>query len=81
MVSIPVGLPEQDFAEDEGCSKLMANIQVALDCAVLCRIEAKGSCVSFYFNKERKVCRLVLYPDATVNMGDARGWKKFVMKT
>ena len=42
-------------------------------------IEPKEWCVSFYFNAASRECRLVLYTDATVNMGDGGGWKKFVM--
>ena len=58
---------------------MVTNTEVALDCAVLCSSEPKEWCVSFYFNAASRECRLVLYTDATVNMGDAQGWKKFVM--
>ena len=77
---IPVGLPPEGFAENDGCSKLMDGIEVEIDCAVLCHNEPKDSCVTFYFNKARKECRLVLYTDATIDMGNARGWKKFIVK-
>ena len=48
-----------------------------LDCARVCNNEW---CVSFYFNDAKKECRLVLYTDATIDIGDARGWMKFVLK-
>ena len=78
-VSVPVGLAVDEFAEGDGCSKLISNIEVILDCAVFCHIEPKESCVSFYFNEAKKECRMVLYTDATINMGNAQGWKKFIL--
>ena len=78
-VSIPVGLLDVEFAAQE-CSKLLTEVKSKIECAVLCSNEPRDSCVSFYFSEARKQCRLVLYTDATINMGDARGWMKFVMK-
>ena len=77
-VAIPVGLPDVEFA-DGGCSKVITNVESEISCAVLCSSEPKEWCISFYFNAASRECRLVLYTDATVNMGDAQGWKKFVM--
>ena len=73
-------MPKEGFAEHEGCSRLSTNIEVVLDCTVICHIEQKESCVSFYFNNARKECRVLLFADATMKIGDARGWKKFVVK-
>ena len=64
---------------DRGCSKIVANVESEISCAVLCSSEPKEWCISFYFNAASRECRLVLYTDATVNMGDARGWRKFAM--
>ena len=60
--------------------KMIPDIETDLECARICSLEPKEWCVSFYFNKEKRECRLVLYTDATVNMGAARGWRKFVMR-
>ena len=77
-VAIPTGLPEEEFAEAGGCSKLLTNVESEIECAALC--SGNDSCVSFYFNKAKRECRLVLFTDATIDMGDARGWMKFVTK-
>lgn len=67
--SIPAGLPAEEFAEQEA----------ALDCSVLCVSEPREACVAIYFNQGRKECRLLLFTDATVDMGDARGWRKLAL--
>ena len=77
-VAIPVGLPNEEFADGGGCSKIITNVEI-VECSVLCVIEPKECCVSFYFNAARRECRLVLYTDATLNMGDGHGWKKFAL--
>lgn len=74
--SITVGSPPDDFAQFE-CSTLLTNVRSRIECAKLCTNEAHNSCESFYFNKERKECRVVVFADATVDMGDAKGWKRF----
>ena len=79
-VPIPVGLPEEEFAEGGGCAKLIADVKSSVSCGVLCGSKSNAECVSFYFNKERQECRLQLYTDATVQMNGARGWKKFVKR-
>ena len=76
--AIPVGLHAEAFAKGDGCSKLITNIEVIIDCFSNCIIEPKEACVAFYFNKNRKECRLVLYTDATIDMGSGQGWQKFV---
>ena len=58
---------------------MTANVESELSCAALCITEPKEGCVSFYFNAESRECRLVLFTDAAVNMGDGQGWRKFVM--
>lgn len=68
-----------EFAEQEGCSKVVPRIEAALDCSVLCVSEPREACVAIYFNQGRKECRLILFTDATVDMGDARGWRKFAL--
>ena len=78
-VSLRVGLTEEEFAAG-GCSKLLTAVESKIECAALCSSEAKDSCVAFYFGKAKKECLLVLYTDATIDMGDARGWKKFIVK-
>ena len=45
-------------------------------CAARC-LQA-GSCVSFYFNRERFACVLVLFTDSRVDVGSPDGWRKFV---
>lgn len=79
VVSIRVGLSYHDYAEKGGCSQLISDVNL-LDCAVQCRTMKKEWCEAFYFNQAQRKCRLVLYTDATINMGDAKGWRKFVMK-
>ena len=79
-IVIPVGLSSRDFADGGGCSRLVTDVRSEIECAILCCIDSKDACVSFYFNKGRKECRLQLYTDATVDMGDAQGWVKFVMR-
>ena len=78
--SIPVGLRMEEFADGDGCSKLLTEVESKIKCAAFCNTDPNDSCVSFYFNRARKECRLVLYTDATIDMGDARGWKKFITK-
>ena len=74
-----VGLPKEEFAYQE-CSKLLTEVESEIECAAFCLNEPEDSCVSFYFNRASKECLLVLYTDATINMGDAQGWKKFIAK-
>ena len=78
-VVIPIGLAADEFAE-YGCLKLLTSVKLDTTCAAFCYNEPRDSCVAFYFSKERKECRLVLFTDATINMGKARGWKKFTTK-
>ena len=80
MVPIPVGLTSAEFAENGGCSRLVAEKRSELECGRACGEEPMDSCVSFYFHEARRQCRLVLYTDATIDMSDAQGWKKFVKK-
>lgn len=79
-VTIPTGLESRQYADCGECVKLIPSVSTVLRCAAFCSGEPKEWCVSFYFHKARRECRLVLYTDATVNMGDAEGWRKFVMK-
>ena len=79
LVAIPVGLPSVEFADGGECSKMITGIEF-IECSILCVVEPKDWCVSFYFNEAKKECRLLIYTDATVNMGDARGWKKYAMR-
>ena len=79
-VAIPAGLSAKDFAEQGGCSKLITHTVSKTKCAALCMSEPREACVAFYFNKDRKECRLVLYTDATIDMGSGQGWQKFVKK-
>lgn len=81
VVPIPVGLPFKDFAENGGCSERMQDVDSVVYCSFLCVIDADDWCVAFYFNKAKKECRLVLYTDATVDMGSGEGWVKFVVTT
>lgn len=76
-VPIPVGLPPEEYAQG-GWWKLSTGVSSKMRCAFLCSSEPNDSCVSFYFNKASKHCRLVLYTDGTFNMGSAAGWQKFV---
>lgn len=80
-VNVPVrfGLSSEEFAENGACSKLF-DVEFELDCAVLCRTQSDDWCVSFYFNKATKECRIVLYTDATLDVGNAISWRKFSMK-
>lgn len=75
-VAIPTGLSNVEFAE-MGCTQLMSDVDFT-ECSVLCVIEPRQWCVSFYYNEVKKECHLLLYTDSTINMGDAEGWKKFV---
>ena len=77
---IPVGLPAEDFAEGGGCSRMITDTVSKIECSALCLSEPKEACVAFYFNKERKECRLVLHTDATIDMGSGHGWQKLVKK-
>ena len=79
-VSISDQLRPEEFAQYKGCSKLIVNIALAIDCAVLCHPEPMDLCVSFYFSETRKECRLVLYTDATINIGVAWRWMKLKKK-
>lgn len=78
-VSIPSGLSAVNYADKDGCYKLVMEVDF-VQCSVLCVIEAKKWCVSFYHNNVNKECRLILYTDATVNVGDVQGWRKVVRK-
>lgn len=78
-VAIPVGLSLADSAKGY-CSKLETEVKSKIRCAMFCNSDSTDSCVAFYFNKAKKQCRLVLYTDATVDLGNAEGWKKLVMK-
>lgn len=81
VVSIPVGLTIQQYADGDGCSKLvMRRILSRLECALVCSVEHQDWCVAFYFNEAEQECRLVLYTDATIDMGDAIDWEKFIKK-
>ena len=77
---IPVGLPKEEFAHGACSKEILREVGLEVNCAKFCYREPAGSCVAFYFNKAKKECRLVLYTDATINMVDARGWKKFILK-
>lgn len=79
-VSIPVGLPSTSYADTWAGTRLVRQVTSKIKCAQLCAVETKDWCVSFYFNQERRQCRLVLYTDRSLNMGSALGWKKFVLK-
>ena len=61
------------------CSKQIAKVNF-VECSALCVIEHPAWCVAFYHNEEKKECRLMLYTDATIDVGDVSGWKKFVMR-
>lgn len=78
-VLIPVGLPSTDYADTWMCTRLLMEVTSKIKCAQLCAVETKDWCVSFYFNQERRLCRLVLYTDRTMNMYRSLGWKKFVL--
>lgn len=77
VITIQDGLPEAAYAEQNGCSKKVLNVSVVQDCILRCIREPKEVCVAFYFNAVKKECLLVLYQDATMNLGDANSWKKF----
>lgn len=79
VVSIPDQLAEDESAQGGGCSKLVSKVMSSIECVALCGNEGKGWCVSFYFNEEKRMCRFVLYTDATIKWSDEEGWKKFVM--
>lgn len=77
---IPVGLSAAKYAEKDGCPKVITNVKDSFECAVLCSNEPKDWCASYYFNEAMKECRLMLYTDALVDMGDGEGWVKFEKK-
>lgn len=77
VVSVPVGLSAEEYAQG-GCSLLKTGVKSKTRCAFLCTSEPNDWCVSFYFNKAREECLLVLYTDVTFNMGNAVGWQKLV---
>lgn len=74
-VSIHVGSNTADLAQG-GCSTIRMGVNSKLRCALLCNNEHDDRCKSFYFNKEKKMCHLVLYTDARLNM--VSGYKKLV---
>ena len=78
-VAIPVGLASVEFADGGGCTKVVNGVDF-LKCSILCAIDTKQWCVSFYYNEAKGECLMVLYTDAKVNMGDGKGWKKFLMQ-
>ena len=75
---VPAGLTATEFAEGGGCSKLIREVRSELECTVLCLSEPKEWCMSLYFNKAKKECHVILYTDATLDVGDVAGWRKFV---
>lgn len=78
--SIPSGLASVEFADANGCSQLLRGVATKFKCAILCASEPDGWCVSFYFHKAKQECRLVLFTDATINLGSENGWIKVVLK-
>lgn len=79
-VPIPVGLSADGFAQGGGCSKLISKVSSEMECARVCMREPMVACVGFYINEAKKECLLLLYTDATVDLGDTYGWMKFVLK-
>ena len=79
-VDIPTGLSKNEYAENGGCSELHKNVRSKLRCALLCGRQSDDWCVSFYYNKAKQECRLILYTDATVDVGSTENWIKVVVK-
>ena len=82
ITDIPTGLRETefDYAESNGCGERLTGIASKLVCAIRCNNKAIDWCVAFYYNKTTKECILVLYTDATINVGSSAAWQKFVIK-
>ena len=72
-IPVRIGLQGQEFAEYNGCSKLLTNVESEISCAVLCSGDPKDWCVSFYFSEAKRECRLVLYTDAHNQHGHRAG--------
>lgn len=70
--SIPTGLSDNEVAHGS-CSKPVPRVKTK---TFLCSSEPNNHCVSLYFNKAKEECLLVFHTDATINMGNAAGWKK-----
>lgn len=66
---------DPDMYAKGACVKSL-KVESHIDCARLCWLE-ESVCVSFYFNNKHFHCRLVLYTDATLDVGDTDGWEKF----
>lgn len=78
--TIPLGLSGDQFAQIEGCSRLLTQVISEIECAGICSIGTNVQCVSFYYNQETRQCRLVFHTDATIDVKDPESWKKFVAK-
>lgn len=79
-VPISVEPKVEYFAQNDGCSKILADAASETECAILCSAEPSDWCVSFYYHQGKKECRILLYADATVDLVNADGWLKFVVK-
>lgn len=66
-----------DFANG-ACTKTFSTIRKT-QCAAKC-FQEEGICASFYFNPKQAQCRLVLYTDAAVDIGNVDDWLKFVFR-
>lgn len=78
--TIPVGLAANEYAENDGCSRLVTKVRSRIECSVFCSSEPDDWCVAFYFSETKEQCHLVLYTDANLDKGSAEGWVKFVRK-
>lgn len=78
LTTIPTGLASVEYAQAGGCTKLLTGVETKMQCADICSKEKTDMCASFYYHQAKKECRLVLYTDATVNMGNAEGLEKFI---
>lgn len=75
-VPFPVIPSAEGFAE-YSCSSVVQKVESEIECAVLCRSRWAERCASFYFKKSKKKCRLILYTDVTLRLGDSDSWVKF----
>lgn len=79
-VGVALGLTVKTAAQQHGCTVLLLGVASKIECAILCSVEPKSWCVSFYFSQGQGQCRLVLYTDATINLRDVPGWVKFLLR-
>ncbi len=74
------------FASDKpdeyanGACVRVVRAESKLSCALACVQAKERACAAFYFHKHRSECIFLLHADARYQLGDVKGWRKFVMQ-